>query len=131
MTIGVGAVREAGRRCRAGNVSGDNGVSTGVERQLDARLDQWSKERQVPGRRLAYDRPGGAADDVVGLLWRPEAGPWHRMTCQTSLRNVDQGIRLLLDREDGTAGTVPEPPFEPAQVPSEAESAAGGDGSGG
>ena len=31
---------------RAGNVSGDNGVSTGVERQLDARLDQWSKERQ-------------------------------------------------------------------------------------
>jgi len=116
---------------RAGNVSGDNGVSTGVERQLDARLDQWSKERQVPGRRLAYDRPGGAADDLVGLLWRPEAGPWHRMTCQTSLRNVDQGIRLLLDREDGAAETVPEPPFEPVHVPAEAEQAVGGDGSGG
>ena len=51
---------------RAGNVSGDNAVSDGVEHQLDARLDQWNKERQVPGRRLAYDRPGGAADDVVG-----------------------------------------------------------------
>ena len=56
----------------------------------------------MPGRRLAYDRPGGASDDVVGLLWRPEEGPWRRMTCQTSLRNVDQGIRLLLDREDGS-----------------------------
>ena len=44
---------------RAGNVSGDNSVSIGVEGQLDARLDQWSKERRVPGRRLAYDRPGG------------------------------------------------------------------------
>jgi len=115
---------------RAGNVSGDNGVSTGVECQLDARLDQWSKERQVPGRRLAYDRPGGSADDVVGLLWRPEAGPWRRMTCQTSLRNVDQGIRLLLDREDGTAEMGPEPPFEPMQAPADGEQGADRSGSG-
>ena len=59
---------------------------------------------------------------MVGLLWRPEEGPWHRMTCQTSLRNVDQGIRLLLDREDGTADAAPEPPFEPAQQPADAGS---------
>ena len=115
---------------RAGNVSGDNSVSIGVERQLDARLDQWSKERLVPGRRLAYDRPGGASDDVVGLLRRPEEGPWRRMTCQTSLRNVDQGIRLLLDREDGSASAAEEPPFEPAQPSVDVEQPAGGDGAG-
>ena len=48
------------------------------------------------------------------------------MTCQTSLRNVDQGIRLLLDREDGTAGTVPEPPFEPVTGSRRGGAAAGG-----
>ena len=98
---------------RAGNVSGDNAVGIGVERQLDARLDQWNTERKVPGRRLAYDRPGGASDDIAGLLRRPEEGPWRRMTCQTSLRNVDQGIRLLLDREDGNLTSVGDPPFGP------------------
>src|SRR5260370_25977207 len=44
---------------RAGNVSGDNAVSFGVEQELDCRLDQWDKERRVPGRRLSYDRPYG------------------------------------------------------------------------
>ena len=40
------------------------------------------------------------------------------MTCQTSLRNVDQGIRLLLDREDGSgAATGEPPPFEAATAP--------------
>jgi hypothetical protein len=98
---------------RAGNVSGDAAVSEDVEHLLDTRLDQWNRERLVPGRRLAYDRKGGAADDVVGLLLRPEEGPWRPMTCQTSLRNVDQGIRLLLAREDGGTAIVDEPPYEP------------------
>ena len=35
------------------------------------------------------------------------------MTCQTSLRNVDQGIRLLLAREDGGTAIMDEPPYEP------------------
>ena len=55
---------------------------------LVLQLDQWSKERRVPGRRLAYDRPGGASDDVVGLLWRPEEGPWRRMTWFPSSNNL-------------------------------------------
>ncbi|HET9899323.1 MAG TPA: DISARM system helicase DrmA [Streptosporangiaceae bacterium] len=108
---------------RAGNVSGDNSVSNAVERQLDSRLDLWNKERRVPGRRLTYDRPFGASDDVVGLLHRPEEGSWRKMTCQTSLRNVDQGIRLLLSREEPGVSIVDEPPFEPA-----AGAAAAGDG---
>ena len=39
------------------------------------------------------------------------------MTCQTSLRNVDQGIRLLLAREGDGISIVDEPPFAPAPVP--------------
>jgi hypothetical protein len=111
---------------RAGNVSGDNAVSVGVEGELDARLDQWDRERGMPGRRLAYDRPNGASDDVVGLLRRPEEGPWRPMTCQTSLRNVDQGIRLLLAREGDGLSLLDEPPFEAAPVqPSEGPGADG------
>ena len=113
---------------RAGNVAGDNAVSVDVEVQLDSRLDQWSKERQMPGRRLAYNQPGGPSDDVVGLLWRPEEGPWRRMTCQTSLRNVDQGIRLLLDREDGSVAVTGEPEFEAVKVPANGNLPANGDG---
>jgi hypothetical protein len=97
---------------RAGNVSGDSAVSDGVEHELDMRLDHWNAERKVPARRLAYDRPAGAADDVARLLWRPEEGRWRQMTCQTSLRNVDQGIRLLLDREDGATRMTDEPLYE-------------------
>ncbi len=112
---------------RAGNVSGDNAVSAEVEHELDARLDQWDKERRVPGRRLSYDRPYGASDDMVGLLHRPEEGRWRRMTCQTSLRNVDQGIRLLLSRDDPEISIVDEPPFEPG-VPAGDAAPAGADG---
>jgi hypothetical protein len=53
------------------------------------------------------------------------------MTCQTSLRNVDQGIRLLLDREDGSDAVIGEPPFEPAQAPANGGQPASGDGAGG
>jgi hypothetical protein len=108
---------------RAGNVSGDAAVSEEVEDSLDERLDQWNRERLVPGRRLAYDRKGSAADDVVGLLLRPEEGQWRRMTCQTSLRNVDQGIRLLFAGEDGGTAIVDEPPYEPAIADGDADHA--------
>jgi hypothetical protein len=113
---------------RAGSVSGDNAVSAEVEGQLDARLDQWSRERRIPGRRLVYDRPGGVSDDSVGLLRRPEEGPWRRMTCQTSLRNVDQGVRLLMAREDYGVAIVDEPPFGPAVSASADDSDAGSAG---
>jgi hypothetical protein len=111
---------------RAGNVSGDNAVSAAVERHLDARLDYWNKQRLIPGRVLAYDRPAGAADDVAALLRRPEAGPWQMMTCATSLRNVEPGIRLLLTPEGEASAIVDEPPFQPPPPPADGEGAAGG-----
>ena len=92
-----------------------------------------ARNGSVPGRRLAYDRPRGAADDVVGLLLRGRRrGRGDRMTCPTSLRDVDQGIRLLLDREDGTARDRPASRRSSrSQVPPDDGAAAGGDGSGG
>lgn len=95
---------------RAAEVTGDNRVGDEVERALDARLDLWDKERRQPARRLVYEKPT-RSDDLAGLLRRPDDGPWRMMTCPTSLRDVEPGIRLLL--APGADGPVEEPPFVP------------------
>ncbi|MDF5755566.1 DISARM system helicase DrmA [Spongiactinospora sp. TRM90649] len=101
---------------RAQMVTADNRVGVEVERHLDARLDQWHNERRVPGRRLAYSNRGpGASGDVNGLLRRPEDdGSWKPMTCPTSLRDVEPGVRLLLLPEGDHLDITQEPPFTSA-----------------
>ncbi|WP_326637561.1 DISARM system helicase DrmA [Streptosporangium sp. NBC_01755] len=97
---------------RAREVTADNRVGVEVERHLDARLDQWHNERRVPGRRLAYNkRAPGTPGDAAGLLRRPEDGSWLPMTCPTSLRDVEPGVRLLLLPEDDNLAITQEPPF--------------------
>jgi hypothetical protein len=112
---------------RSADVVGDPAVGTGVERQLDARLEHWNKQRRIPGRRLAYDHPAGGADDVVGLLRRPEQGKWRPMTCPTSLRDVDAGIRLLLMPEGDALAITDEPEFVPVDVPVDSSDAPAAD----
>ena len=85
---------------RAENVTGEKLVGFAVQQQLDARLDQWNKERHVPGRRLSYDSPG-TADDVAPLLRRPDGTRWRRMTCPTSLRDVEPGHPPLASPRGG------------------------------
>jgi hypothetical protein len=96
---------------RAVSVTGDSATGTAVVEALDKRLDQWNKERKVPGRRLAYDTPG-TADDVAPLLRRPDGATWRRMTCPTSLRDVEPGIRLLLLPEGDPLDVTEEPAYE-------------------
>jgi hypothetical protein len=101
---------------RAVSVTGDQATGAAVVAALDRRLDQWNKERKVPGRRLAYDTPG-TADDVAPLLRRPDGAAWRRMTCPTSLRDVEPGIRLLLLPEGDPLDVTEEPPYEKVLVP--------------
>lgn len=77
------------------------------------------QERKVPGRRLAYDTPG-TADDVAPLLRRPDGTAWRRMTCPTSLRDVEPGIRLLLLPEGDPLDVTEEPSYEKVPVPDDA-----------
>jgi Helicase conserved C-terminal domain len=106
---------------RAENVTGDRKTGLAVQRLLDERLDQWNRERHVPGRRLSYDAPG-TADDVAPLLRRPDGTQWRRMTCPTSLRDVEPAIRLLLISEGDTLDVTDEPSFEPVIVPDDIQS---------
>lgn len=103
---------------RAASVTGEQATGTAVVAALDARLNQWDKERKVPGRRLAYDTPG-TADDVAPLLRRPDGSAWRRMTCPTSLRDVEPGIRLLLLPEGDPLEVTEEPSYEPVIVSSD------------
>ncbi|MEU7810435.1 DISARM system helicase DrmA [Micromonospora chalcea] len=95
---------------RRSAVAADNATRHRVEEQLEARLDLWARERGVPARRLAYDKPR-RSDDVAGLLHRPEEGRWRQTTCPTSLRDVEPGIQLQL-LINGVVEESP-PPFLP------------------
>ena len=95
---------------RRSAVAADNATRHRVEEQLEARLDLWARERGVPARRLAYDKPR-RSDDVAGLLHRPEEGRWRQTTCPTSLRDVEPGIQLQL-LINGVVEESP-PPFRP------------------
>ncbi|SBW27110.1 hypothetical protein FDG2_5171 [Candidatus Protofrankia californiensis] len=93
---------------RAADVAGENRMGDHVERALDERLGLWARERAQPARQLAYEQPAHS-DNIAGLLRRPDDGPWRMMTCPTSLRDVEPGIRLLLRREGDDP--IEEPPF--------------------
>ncbi|MFD9959214.1 DISARM system helicase DrmA [Amycolatopsis sp. NPDC058986] len=109
-------------RRRALEVS-DKPTAVRVEAALDDRLANWARQRNVSGRLLAYKQPR-RTEDVVGLLYKPNEGRWRQMTCPTSLRDVEPGVQLLLQRVDG--GRDEEPPYLP---PSEPAAEAGDDAS--
>ncbi|MFD0799909.1 DISARM system helicase DrmA [Streptomonospora algeriensis] len=99
---------------RARQVTGDKQQALAVAEQVDNRLDVWHQRwnRQgTDGTTLAYRTPY-KSDNVVGLLTNPDEGRWRPTTCPTSLREVEPGIRLILDPERGF-GADNEPAFLP------------------
>jgi hypothetical protein len=60
---------------RTVGVTRNQATGTVVADALDARLNQWDKERRATGRWLAYDT-SGTADEVAPLLRRPDASAW-------------------------------------------------------
>ncbi|MBB6172989.1 hypothetical protein HNR23_003049 [Nocardiopsis mwathae] len=96
---------------RARDVTGDQAAARSVEDQLNTRLDIWDKRRREQGADLVY-KLSGTSDDVMGLLAEPRGGGWGRTTCPTSLREVEDGIRLVLDTADDL-GDDDAPGFRP------------------
>ena len=93
---------------RADHVTADSAAGAKVEQALKNRLDVWGKQQQMPGAKLAYKKPYSSAD-TMGLLREPGQGRWKLMTCPTSLREVEPGIRLLLvDEADLGEESAPE-----------------------
>lgn len=78
-----------------------------VEEELEDRLNNWHRQRFVPGRRLAYSQPR-KADDIAAFLHAPGEGRWWQTTCPTSLRDVEPAVSLLLQPTEDD-----DPPFRP------------------
>lgn len=89
----------------------DPGSPRNVGEEVDHRFDMWHRKQGLQakeGFELGYNR----AKRSVPLLRAPDDGKWTLNTCPTSLREVEPGIRLVLDPEDDL-GHTEEPPFRP------------------
>ena len=91
---------------RAWNVSSDAHLKDLVQETLEARLDEWRYEAELPARTLVYKATrsaslGGAA---APLLKSPEAGAWDSFTLLNSLRDVEPPVLLVKVDRRGHGG---------------------------
>ena len=90
---------------RAWKVTDRSAVKQSSETMIADRCDRWNKEASKPGRVLGYEteyRQG----DVVALLKKPGVRAWDEFTVPMSLREVEPGVRLVMDK--GMLGEAPE-----------------------
>ncbi|MCZ7616460.1 MAG: helicase C-terminal domain-containing protein [Ignavibacteriaceae bacterium] len=67
-----------------------------TDSMLSDRFDYWVKEAQKPGRSLGYETRRGQGD-LVALLKKPGISLWQKFTVPTSMREVESGVRLIID----------------------------------
>ena len=60
------------------------------------RVDRWVKEAVKGGRRLGYETEGRQGD-IVALLKKPGVTAWDEFTVPFSMREVEPGVRLIMD----------------------------------
>lgn len=82
---------------RAWNVSETPTIKDLAERELKERADEWAKEVSVPGRTLAYEKRGAQAATMVGLVKSPGIHAWDNWTVPMSMREVEPGVRLIMN----------------------------------
>jgi len=82
---------------RAWNVSENRAIEALAERELKERADEWAKEASVPGRTLAYEKRGERAATMVPLIKSPGIHAWDNWTVPMSMREVEPGVRLIMN----------------------------------
>lgn len=82
---------------RAWNVSETTTIKSLTERELKERADEWAKEVSVPGRTLAYEKRGAQAATMVSLVKSPSIHAWDNWTVPMSMREVEPGVRLIMN----------------------------------
>jgi len=105
---------------RAWTVSHEAATRQLATAELKSRLDAWATEAAVPGRTLAYEKKGSASATTVGLLKRPGSQPWDDFTVPMSMREVEPGVRLIMDTNRFTGGDPPWTPRPPEEEAGEA-----------
>ncbi|MFS0754465.1 DISARM system helicase DrmA [Noviherbaspirillum sp. 1P10PC] len=82
---------------RAGNVAENNSRKQLAETELKERADEWAKEVSKGGRILAYEKRGPEKDKTVALIKSPGLQAWDNWTVPMSMREVEPGVRLIMN----------------------------------
>ncbi len=82
---------------RAWNVSELSTTKSLAEQELKERADEWAKNVSVPGRTLAYEKRGAQAATIVALVKSPGIHAWDNWTVPMSMREVEPGVRLIMN----------------------------------
>jgi hypothetical protein len=82
---------------RVGNVTEDNSRKQLAKDELKERADEWAKQASVGGRVLAYEKRGAHRDKTVALIKAPGIQMWDNWTVPMSLREVEPGVRLIMN----------------------------------
>lgn len=86
---------------RAWEVTEDPKKKALAESALKKRVDEWAKEAGMGGRILVYQR-WGAGPTAYPLLEVPGVKPWTDWTVPMSMREVEPGVRLIMEDERTT-----------------------------
>jgi len=89
---------------RAWNTTGKKTIKKNTEIMVADRADRWVKESGKSGRRLGYETKKRQGD-VAALLKKPGALAWDEFTVPMSMREVEPGVRLIMD-----IAMLPDPP---------------------
>jgi len=82
---------------RAWGVSDLSSTKTLAEQELKERADEWAKEVSKGGRILAYEKRGPNKDTTVPLIKSPGIQAWDNWTVPMSMREVEPGVRLIMN----------------------------------
>ena len=97
MTAAIGAMAD-----RTWEVTEDSAKKALTERELKHRADDWAKEAGVGGRTLVYQK-FGAGPTAYPLLEAPGVKPWTDWTVPMSMREVEPGVRLVMEDSRSTS----------------------------
>jgi hypothetical protein len=75
----------------------DNSRKQLAESELKERADEWAKEVSRGGRILAYEKRGPEKDKTVALMKSPGLQAWDNWTVPMSMREVEPGVRLIMN----------------------------------
>ena len=73
-----------------------------AEIEMKSRADEWAAEASVGGRTLVYQKYG-AGPTAYPLLKTPGINPWNNWTVPMSMREVEPGVRLIMEDTRSTS----------------------------
>ena len=68
------------------------------QHELKERADEWAKAASIGGRTLAYEKHGAQAATTVALIKSPGLKAWDNWTVPMSMREVEPGVRLIMNK---------------------------------